>query len=154
MTKLSRLERKNLFFSERLAVARTPYYNFVTNKGTGVERVDLPKQLLGIIKLCKKDSNGVLEAATFCNREFIVESSLSYGVILHFYTGDIRVYRVNFENQDKGNMTSLYKILKNLQKEYGCGKIIIDCVISDRMLNWCNRHGFTGSGMMSDYTES
>jgi len=154
MTKLSTLERRDLFFSRRMVISRTPYYNFITNEGVGVERADLPKQLLEIIKLCTKDSNGVLECAVFCNREFRVESSLSYGVVLNFYTGCIRVYRVNFETQRKGYMTSLYKILKSIQKEYDLGKIIIDCVISDEMLSWCNKNGFVGSGSMLDYRES
>lgn len=121
------------------------------NHEEGISHSTCPQAFLPIIGLFAQDSNYSLEKVfTFYNSLQIVgydgdkKSKLEMQYKVH-PDNDIVVSRVKFVNRRQGNMTKLYKMLQNIQREYGAGDIVLESVISDGMISWCEKNGFVRS---------
>ena len=69
------------------------------------------------------------------------------------YSTKLVVARIAFINRRKGFMGNLYTILQKAAKEIGANEIVIECVLSDEMKNWCDKYHFHTDGM-GDYTKN
>ncbi len=63
-------------------------------------------------------------------------------LMLRYRDSELVVARVEFIHKHQGYMTELYRILKDIKRSYRLKKIVIECVQTEEMKNWCLKNGF------------
>jgi len=114
---------------------------------SGLNDKNFPPAFFSIVSLFAEDANYNLREVTLINGNLIIHG-LYKGVkstlyLRYKYNEDISlvVAQVEFIHKRVGYMTRLYKILCNIRKIYKLNEIIIECVNTDEMKNWCQKNG-------------
>ena len=117
------------------------------------EKTDFPTELLPLVQFMAVDSEYRLTKAYLDqNRLFIQGETLPKKENNEFvlransntqgFDDALVITTVSFVHRRCGNMTNLYKLLKSYQMYYETGPIIIENVMSEEMIQWCNKNGF------------
>ena len=53
------------------------------------------------------------------------------------------VSSIEFIHKHKGQMTELFSVLKEIRRVYRTGPIVIECVLTNSMQEWCKKNGLS-----------
>lgn len=125
------------------------YFDFFSKMSEWqINRKNFPQEFFSIIAIFEEDCNfNVKEIRSDMQRLFIVGQN-SKGdkrneLMLRYGNNELIVARVQFIHTRQGNMSRLYKILKQIKKKYRLNKIVVECCVTDASVSWCKKNGFT-----------
>ncbi len=67
-------------------------------------------------------------------------------LMLRYGMSELVVARIQFAHRRKGNMTKLFEVLKHIKRSYHLDKIVIECVQTNEMREWCKKNKFIPCG--------
>ena len=123
-----------------------------------VSNENFPQEFFSIVAIFEEDCNFNVKKLYSDSGRLFIYGQNSRGdsnneLMLRYGNNELIVARVKFIHTREGNMTRLYKILKQIRKKYKLNKIIIECCNSDSA-SWCTKNGFvTMEGDKTSYVE-
>ena len=124
------------------------YFDFFSRRTEWqINKNNFPQEFFSIIAIFEEDCDfNVREIRSDMQRLFIAGQN-SRGdkrneLMLRYGDEELIVARVGFVHTRQGNMTRLYKILKQIKRKYKLKKIIIECCVTKASVDWCEKNGF------------
>ena len=107
---------------------------------------NFPQHFFSIVALFAEDCSYKIDDLLSENGILFISGSNDVGrnelMLKYMSNGDLIVARVQFITRNKGKMTKLFEILKNLREMYGLNRIVIESALTEEMQNWCIKNGF------------
>lgn len=108
---------------------------------------NFPPPFFSIVSLFAEDSNYNLKDVTLLQGclsiKGVYKGEKNTLYLRYKYNEDISIVvaQVAFIHKRKGYMTKLYEILCHMKKIYKLNEVIIECVNTLEMKNWCDKNG-------------
>ena len=125
-------------------------WNFMDERGVfpPINNENFPAGFFSIIGLFSEDANYNLKDCYVEDDKLFINgcsNEKQNAFMLRYNYGEEKclvVAKVEFIHKRKGKMTELYRILKLIQRKYNTGPIVIECVNTEAMREWCTKNGF------------
>lgn len=103
-----------------------------------------PDELIPIVKLFEKDNGGKLRLIKIDKGRLFLHGNNESELMLRLDGENYVVARVEFEHQRCGFMKQLEKLISLLcEKNEDKQGIVIECVVTPEMEEYCNTHGYS-----------
>ena len=139
---------------------RHPYVDLLVDDGSApVNASTFPQEFYEIIALFSEDCNFNLKKIyTSFDRLFIEgcssgKNTSSNKLMLRFGNRQLIVANIQFIHKRQGKMTALYGILKRIRRKYKLEPIMIECVGTPEIINWCEKNNFVFIEKENSYIE-